>query len=348
MRAIAEIAAASSVPAVRCFVRVAARGRFSPLDNNPPAMILSQLLLVLRVRRKLILLTLFWAVTLVMLMSVILPPSYKATATLVLNYTGIDPVTGLAYPGQMVPSYVQTQVGIIKSHASATRVVRELRLAQRPDLQKKFQKATEGQGNIVDWLAQRLHKNLEVVPARASNVVEVEYKAQSAKEAATVANAFATAYQESSLQLKMNPARSASAYLNQQMQTLRDNLMAAQIRLLAFQHEKGLSSTDGRYDVESMRLSELSAQLVQVQGQLMDAQSRLRNFNNGGGNELPEIVASPLVQNLRIALAQADANFTRIDERYTCDHPSWKQAKAELSALRGEGVVLDPMSMKPR
>lgn len=296
-------------------------------------MTLSQLFLVLRARRTLVLFILISCVAIAVAGSLLLPKTYKATATLVLNYTGIDPVTGIAYPGQMVPSYVQTQVGIIKSQASAIKVVKDLGLANDPRVQERFQKARKGRGNIEDWLAQGLLRKLHVVPAKESNVVEVVYESHNANEAAAIANAFATAYQATSLQLKVAPSRSASTYLNAQLNSLRDSLQAAQARLSAFQKEKGLSSADSRYDVESTRLSELSAQLVQVQGQLMDAKSRRAN-SRSGGSESPDVLASPLIQNLRAQVARAEATFTRTDEQFTPDHPAWQQAKAELNRLR--------------
>lgn len=296
-------------------------------------MTLSQLLLVLRARHKLILGILAATVGVVLLLSLILPKSYKATATLVLNYTGIDPVTGIAYPGQMMPSYLQTQVNIIKSRSAAIKVVKELKLAERPDLREKFESATEGRGNIDDWIGERLLKKLEVVPARDSNVVDLSYQARSPEEAAAVANAFAAAYQETSLQLKVAPARGAASYLNDQAKSLRESLEAAQKRLSAFQQEHGLSSADGRFDVESLRLTELSAQLVTVQGQLTDARSRQRN-SKADNTASPDVLASPLIQNLRSQVAQAEARFAQTEARFTADHPSYLQARAELDRLR--------------
>lgn len=299
------------------------------------AMSFSQLILVLRARTRLILSTMVLCVLLAVLASLVLSPTYTATASLVLNYTGIDPVTGVAYPGQMVPSYVKTQVDIIKSPSTALKVVRNLGLATDPELQKKFQKATEGRGQIDNWVAEGLLKKLNVIPNRDSNVVEVAFKAKSAEEAARLANAFANAYQATTVQLKATPSRSASSYLNEQLKTLKENLTAAQQRMTEFEQKKGLSSSDSRYDVESMRLAELSAQLVQVQGQLVDAQSRQSNARRGQ-SESPDVLASPLIQTLRSQLAQAEASFARLSERFTPDHPAWQQGKAEVDRLKSE------------
>ena len=299
-------------------------------------MTLSQLLLVLRARRKTILYTLFSIMAVVTILSLVLPKTYKATTTIVLTYTGIDPVTGMAFPGQMVPSYIATQVGIINSKSVALKVVKELKLDEDASNIEKFQRNTEGYGNIDDWLATRLLKHLDVVPARESNVVEINFSDKDRKFSAEAANAFALAYQNITVELKADPLKKASSYFNERIKTLRNNLETAQARLAKYQQEKGMSSADSHYDVESVRLNELSAQLVTVQNQLLDANSRQRNAQGKTAAESPDVIANPLIQNLKASLAQEEAKFSQMAEIYTPDHPYYQSAKAQVDKLRAE------------
>ena len=71
-------------------------------------------------------LTLLITVALALGVSLVLPKTYKATSTLLLNYKGVDPLTGLAMPGQLLPGYMATQVDIIGSKNVALRVVDQL------------------------------------------------------------------------------------------------------------------------------------------------------------------------------------------------------------------------------
>lgn len=299
-------------------------------------MTLSQLLLVLLARRKTILYTLFSMMAVVTILSLVLPKTYKATTTIVLTYTGIDPVTGMAFPGQMVPSYIATQVGIISSKSAALKVVKELKMDENASNIEKFRSNTEGYGNIDDWLATRLLKKLDVVPARDSNVVEVSFSDKNPKFSAAAANAFALAYQNITVELKADPLKKASSYFNERIKTLRNNLETAQARLAKYQQEKGMSSADSRYDVESVRLNELSAQLVTVQSQLLDANSRQRNAQGKTAAESPDVLADPLIQNLKALLAQEEAKFSQVAEVYTPEHPYYQKAKAEVDKLRAE------------
>lgn len=299
-------------------------------------MTFSQLLLILRARRKTILYTLLSIIAVVAIVSLALPKTYKATTTLVLNYTGIDPVTGVALPGQIVPSYVATQIGIINSKSVALRAVKELKLAENASQIEKFRRDTDGYGSVDDWLAAGLLKKLDVVPARDSNVVEISFSATTPEFAAAAANAFALAYRNTTIELKADPVKNASSYFNDRIRTLRNNLETAQAKLSRYQQEKGMSSIDSRYDVESMRLNELSTQLVTVQSQLLEAKSRQRNAQEKTAAELPDVIANPLIQNLKASLAQEEAKFSQIAQVYTPNHPYYQKAKAEVDKLRAE------------
>jgi succinoglycan biosynthesis transport protein ExoP len=120
---------------------------------------LTQLLLILRARKKIIIGILVTVVVAVLAISLMLPKSYKAQSTLLLNYKGVDSLTGLAVPAQLMPGYMATQIDIIGSKNVALRVVDRLQLANNPAVVAQFQEATEGKGTVRDWLAGLLLRN---------------------------------------------------------------------------------------------------------------------------------------------------------------------------------------------
>src|SRR5471032_2713619 len=131
----------------------------------------SQFLLILRARKRVILLTLVVTVLTTLVVSLIIPKTYKATSSVLLNYKGIDPLTGLPMPCQLLPGYMATQIDIITSKNVALRVVDALKLAQSPAVIAQFNDAANGKGTVRDWLADLLLKKLEIVPSRESSVV---------------------------------------------------------------------------------------------------------------------------------------------------------------------------------
>jgi len=294
----------------------------------------AQLLLILVARKRIILFTLLLTVLTTTVVSFLLPKTYKASTSVLLNYKGIDPLTGLTMPGSLLPGYIATQTDIITSKNVALRVVERLGLAKSPAVQEQFRDSTEGKGNINDWLADLLLKKVDIAPSKESSVLEISVKGSDPQFVAAVSNAFAEEYQKISVQLKVEPAQKASAYFTQQTKQLRDALEVAQSRLSKYQQEHGIVSVDNRLDVESNRLNDLSAQLVAAQGALAEAESRRRMAS--GNSDSPDVAASPMIQQLRISLATAESKLAEVGQRLDKNHPQYQSSKAEVDKLRAE------------
>lgn len=295
---------------------------------------LSQFLLVLQARKKILLVTLMITVLATIVVSLVLPKTYLATSTMLLNYKGVDPLTGITMPGQLLPGYMATQIDIIGSKNVALRVVDQLQLAKSPAVIEQFNDVAEGRGSIRDWLAELLQKKLEVLPGRESSVVDISFKGSDPQFAAAIANAFAEQYQRVSIELKVDPMRKASTYFDEQIKVLRDAEEKAQNRLSKYQQDNGIVSLDNRLDVESTRLNDLSSQLVLAQGQEMEAASRQRMAQGAGGAESPDVASNPLIQNLKINLGNAEGKLADLGQRLDKNHPTYQSALAEVTKLK--------------
>jgi chain length determinant protein EpsF len=282
------------------------------------------------------LLTLLFTVSVTVIISLILPKTYKATSSLVMNYKGVDPLTGLSMPGQLLPGYMATQIDIITSKKVALRVVDALKLATSPAVIQQFNDDTDGKGTVRDWLADLLLRKLEIVPSRESSVVDISFKGADPQFVAAVANAFADEYQKVNILLKVEPMKKAAGYFDEQTKVLRDGLEMAQSRLSKYQQENGIVSVDNRLDVESNRLNDLSAQLVMAQGQAMEAQSRQRMAAGSSSGESPDVTASPLIQGLKASLGAAEGKLAELGQRLAPNHPQYVAAKAEVEKLRSQ------------
>lgn len=294
----------------------------------------SQLFLILRAHLKISLLTLIVTVAATSVVSYLMPKTYKASTSLVLNYKGVDPVTGMTLPAQLMPGYMATQVDIISSSSVAQAVVDELRWAEEPSVRQQFLEATEGKGNIREWLAEGLARGLYVEPSKESSVLTIGFKSNSPEKAAQVANAFAHEYQKLSIQLKVEPLKKAATYFTSQIKVLRDNFENAQKKLSAYQQEHGIFSVENRLDVETSRLNELSSQLVQAQSAAMEANSRQAMARAANPVESPDVGGNPMIQNLRIGLGNAESKFSEVSQRLDKNHPLYQASKAEVDKLR--------------
>lgn len=297
---------------------------------------LSQLMLVLKARYKIIFLVAVITLISACVVSLLIPKSYKSSTTVILNYKGVDPVTGMAMPAQLMPGYMATQVDIIQSKNVTLDVIKRLHLSEVKSLQQQFTESTEGkQADINEWLAELLQQKLSVLPSKESSVISIGYKGVDPVFAATMANAFAESYINLSLKLKIDPAIKASQYLSEQTKALRENLQQAQDRLAEYQQKHGLTSIQEAYDVETSKLRDLSSQYSLAQSQSIDANSR-RNDASINMSESPDVVQSPVVQNLRMSLVTAESKLAEMGQRYSKNHPVYIASEAEVNKLKSQ------------
>lgn len=297
----------------------------------------SQLAIILKVRLYLIVVVAIVTLLTAVIISMLMPKNYMATTTVLLNYKGVDPVTGTSLPAQLLPGYMGTQVEIIKSKSVAIDVVKRLNLAEIPSIQQDFAKATKGRkgADINAWLADRLSSKLDVNPSKESSVISLYYKGVEPTFAATMANAFAESYIAMSLKLKMDPAIKASVYLSEQTKVLRDNLQQAQEKLSKYQQEHGMTSVQEALDVETAKLRDLSSQYSVMQSQYIDANSR-RNDAAKNMSDSPDVAQNPTVQSLRINLVNAESKLAEMSQRYSKNHPQYISTEAEVAKLRSQ------------
>ncbi|MDA8127832.1 MAG: chain length determinant protein EpsF [Betaproteobacteria bacterium] len=289
----------------------------------------TQFLLILKARKAIILGVLMLTVAVATAVSLWLPEEYTATTSLIIDSKSKDPFTGQLMPSQMFPGYMATQVDVIQSTSVAQKVVSDMKLADSPGTREQFMEATQGKGNINLWLAGLLMKKLDVEPSRESSVISISFTGTDPRFSAAVANAFAKAYLETSLDLRVEPARQTAAWFDQQIVELRHNLDDAQQKLTAYQREKGIVESDERLDVETRRMSEIASQMVEAQSALFDASSRARNSGS-----LPEVINNPVVQGLKSQVSQGEGKLADLAKRVGVNHPDYQRTLAEVNSYK--------------
>jgi chain length determinant protein EpsF len=289
----------------------------------------TQFLLILNARKWIILGVLLTTVAVTTLVSLWLPKEYTATVTLIVDSKSKDPITGQLLPSQLFPGYMATQIDVINSSRVANKVVTDLKLADSPGTHEQFMNATEGKGNINQWLSELLLKKLNVEPSRESSTISLSFSGSDPNFAAIVANTFAKSYIETNLDLRLAPARKTAEWFDQQIVQLRENLDQAQQKLTAYQREKGIIDSDERVDVETRRLSELAAQMIAAQSASFDAASRTRD-----GSSLPEVINNPVVQGLKAQVAQGEGRLADLAKRVGVNHPDYLRAQAEVNTYK--------------
>jgi succinoglycan biosynthesis transport protein ExoP len=295
-------------------------------------MIFGQLLRVFKARMWLILTIMAVTIATTAVASFLISKRYLGQATMVVEMPASDPVSGTTvYQPGTVSGFLATQVDIIKSDRVVQRVIDRLKLDTNPTIVAEYGENPLAQ--LRPWLASRLVQELVVEPSREGSTISLSYEAKDARLAADITNAFAQSFVDVTLELKTEPARNYAAMFEQQAKIYRQQMAAAQEKVVKFQQQSGIIATDERLDVENTRLQELSTQLTQMQSLAAESRSR-QNASGSGRDHLPEVVANPLIQSLKTELSRVEARYQDLASRLGSSHPQLIAAQGEMNALK--------------
>jgi chain length determinant protein EpsF len=296
-------------------------------------MTIKQFFLALRGRYWIFLALMLGTIAAAVGVSLLLPKTYLSTVSMLVDNPDQQTLAGQPVDARAKIGYMQTQVDLILSQRVARKVVEDLKLHENPGARQAF-KESGARGDIQDWIATGLTFPLKVESTQSS-VINLTYADSDPKFAAAVANAFAKAYMDVTLALRVEPNKQAAGWFDEQLKGLRTSLEETQAKLAAFQRQKGIIATDERIDVENARLAELSSQSLQAANATYDSASRLGQARSNTPKEsLPEVLANPLVQTLKGEVLRGESKLSELATRLGPNHPQYQQQVAENQALR--------------
>jgi chain length determinant protein EpsF len=299
---------------------------------------LKQYILALGARRKAFFVALIATIVTAIAVALIVPKKYVATASLMMDARDEQTMS----PARLTPreraTFLQTQVDLLMSNRISTQVARDLKLAQRPGVREAWEQDTGGLGSIDEWIAEGLRLKLEI-DTSVSSLVLVGFSSDDPKYAAEVANGFAKAYLDTVLQLRTEPTREAAKWFDEQLKTLRTQVVQAQSRLNSYQKQKGILAEDARLDVESTRLAELSTQLMVARNATYDALSRYKQatevVESGVSPEaIPDVLSNAHLNALKVDLSRVEGRLEQESAVLGPNHPQYLRTTAEVQALR--------------
>ena len=295
---------------------------------------LSHLLAVIRARWVPALTVFLLIVTASILYVIFATRVYTATASILID-SRPDPVSALLTGGQTSPAVINTQTEIIRSDRVALRVVQNLKLADTADLKAAWEKTGKSGGTLQDWLVNFVETGLDVKTATpGSTVINISYKSADPRFAATVANAYVQAYLETSIELRVDPAKQYSGFFSDQQKAARDALETAQNKLSAFQKEKQIIGSDDHLDLELSRLNALTQNLVTIQQARVDASTRQGQIGNA--SQMAEVLGSGTVSGLKAELSTAELKLQELSSHYGDKNPQVVDAREAVASLRSK------------
>ena len=254
---------------------------------------------------------------------------YTAETSLIVEMR-IDPALGALAPALAAPSYMATQIEILRSERVASRAVKLLGVERSAAAVAEWREATKAKIPLERYFADALGRGLAVEPSRGSNLINLSFSAPDPLFAQAAANAFAQAYMDVSVDLRVAPARQSASFLDEQTKAMRAELEAAQARLSKFQQAKGIVVSDERFDQENARYTSLIGALANAQSEQVETSTRQRNT---GGETSPDVLSSGAIQSLKSSLVAAQTKLTELSGIVGPNHPSRIQVESQIREL---------------
>jgi succinoglycan biosynthesis transport protein ExoP len=296
-------------------------------------MSLEQLIAILRARWLVALIAFTLVATGVTVYTLLLPKSYTASGSVLVDIRSPDPIAGSVLAGVTQPSFLMTQIDILTSTRVAQRVVSNLKLADSPDMNQRWRAATGGVGDFERWVVELIRKGLEAHPSRGSNVIYVSYTSADPKFAAAIVNAYIEGYLDTDREMRNLPAKQFSEHFDATAKVLKAKLEAAQTKLSAFQQEQELVVSDERMDIETTRLNQLASEVVSMQANQMDTLSR-QNAAQTRADQSPDVMANPMLSSLRGDLIRQEGQLEQLSARLGDQHPQVVELQSAIGDLR--------------
>jgi len=239
------------------------------------------------------------------------PPSYTATATMV-----IDRKVQLFQQQSMFNDMpfdtgaVETQVEMLKSETIALAVIKQLHLTEDPEF------TSPGAGLIGTLLSSVMglfasnepsseftlsraavstfESRLSVRRVGLTYIIMIGFRSFSPDRAAQIANAVADAYIDDQLEAKYQAARRAGSWLQDRLRELREQASTAERLVVAFKNKNDMVDAGGR-TINEQQLAELNSELVLARSHTAEASARLNRVQAVLQNDSPEATVTATV-----------------------------------------------------
>jgi polysaccharide biosynthesis transport protein len=291
----------------------------------------------------------------------IIPPRFTASATMMM-----DARRGQLFQQSLLTdapadsAWVDSQIGILKSQNVALNVVRQLRLADDVEF---IQPAPGPLDQALAPIYQRLGwapdqpKSEAERAAQATAVVEagldirrlglgylikIDFRGRNPEQAAKIANAVLDAYVLDQMNSQFQTYRRGSDWLQDRLQTLREQTAAAERAVVEFKQKNNIVSAGGRL-MSDQELSDINSQLSSARAHVADIQARLGRIETILRADDPDLtddatvndaLSNPIVTKLRGQYIDFANQVAYLSAKYGNNHQAVVNIRSRMKDLR--------------
>ena len=307
-------------------------------------------------RRRLAFLSLFILVYSVILTATFtVTPIYRAVTRIYIDpgaYTQIDLKSQQPIDTEW---YLHTQMGLLKSHLVAGKVVSQLGLYMAENkthsLASLFglggQQPSSNAGKRMEAIRKFMDK-LDVRPDKSSSLLKVSYEDKDPRLAAAAVNTAVQALIDLNLEIKVNPSQELTGWLDEKVNETKNKMTESSNRLQDFKREKGLVTDDGR-DTSLQALTDLSSKALAAEARRYEAEARYQRALALSKDpekilSYPDVLNNPTIQALMTQQGVLAREIAENSGRYGDKHPQMVRLESEMGNLKkqmqGEAILI--------
>ena len=300
-----------------------------PKAFTSPGLSLQQILSILRAYR---MPTLAIVVAFSVLMAgliKLMPKTYTATTTMMVNPEGNDPLA--TNPGAATTptfNYMSTEAQLMLSPEVLLPVIDKLDLTKDRDYTTGY----TGDGSTLrDWVRENLLKNLDIqLGAFGSQLIQVNASARNPQLAAQIANTLADLYLTQQRERVSGPASERAQRYAMELAELKNKVRIAQDQVTAFRQRTGVTDTTAK------NASVEQALLGMLEGKLQDAENvrRMAEVKAASTQNANTATGSAGVQTLRALLNTQQTQLAQLRTTYGVQHPKVMELQNQIHATQ--------------
>jgi uncharacterized protein involved in exopolysaccharide biosynthesis len=260
-------------------------------------------------------------------------PVYQGAATLLIDPEPPRVVTNIAdvvNDTAATQDYYATQYKVLQSRPVVEAAIKRLNLVERiPRL-----------ASSADPYSSLLYSRnpLSVEPVKNTRLVLVKFDDPDPALAMEVANAVAEQFVRYTLDQKQGEAQTATAWLNDQIESLRVKAQQSSRALQAYQAKADLLGLQDQRQITQAKLIDFNRAYLDAQSQRLTSESKLRELKrlskDPSGSETIFIVANdPLIQKLKTEASDLRIERTKLAQIYRPKHPDLQQLDAQIAEV---------------
>ena len=175
-----------------------------------------------------------------------------------------------------------------------------------------------------------------------SHVIEIGFSSRSPERAAQIANAVANAYIVDQLEAKLQANRTAATWLQERLQQLGEQSVAAERAVLEFKQQNNIVAADGKL-MDEQQVTDLNGRLVAARAQTSDLLARLNRIETiiRMGTSDPtfeatvsDVLTSPILTNLRQQYLELTRRESEYSARYGRNHLAVVNLRNRIQDIR--------------